>query len=128
MNATDSFLKRNHKPKKEKREIAVTSTSDQDQIPPGPLYSIDNKGEFPHNSLLVIMEKKEEQWNRHPQISNLYSSKQKVENMRNKGNKLYKNTHGTVFRRKTNDKHRKKMVLMRKNSKVIRSTTAPSPT
>ena len=50
MNATDSFLKRNHKPKKEKREIAVTSTSDQDQIPPGSLYSIDNK----ENSLITL--------------------------------------------------------------------------
>ncbi len=46
--------------------------------------------------------------------------------MRNKGNKFYKNTHGTVLRMKTNDKRRKKMLLRRKNSKVIRAQTTPS--
>ncbi len=65
--------------------------------------------------------------NRQPQISMLYISNQKVESiLRNKGNKLYKNTHGTVFKRKTNNKRRKKNALLKKNSKLARAPVAPA--
>jgi hypothetical protein len=46
--------------------------------------------------------------------------------LRNKGNKYYQNTHGNVFKRKTNDKNRKKKILMKKNSKVIRAPSTPT--
>ena len=46
--------------------------------------------------------------------------------MRNKGNKYYQNTHGNVFKRKTNNKRRKKNVLMKKNSRVIRVPSTPA--
>jgi hypothetical protein len=43
--------------------------------------------------------------------------------LKNKGNKSYQNTHGDVFKTKTNaKKQRKKVVLMKKAQKALRVT------
>jgi len=39
--------------------------------------------------------------------------------LRNKGNKFYQSTHGTVFRTKTKTKKRKKIALMKKMRNAI---------
>jgi hypothetical protein len=47
--------------------------------------------------------------------------------LRNKGNKLYQNTHGTVFRAKTNNKRRKKMELLKRQRKAKVQSSAEKP-
>ena len=47
--------------------------------------------------------------------------------MRNKGNKLYQNTHGTVFKRKTNTKRSKKAALLKRQRKPKHPSSVKAP-
>jgi hypothetical protein len=41
--------------------------------------------------------------------------------LRNKGNRFYQNTHGVIFRTKTNDKKEKKKIALMKKSRDLRA-------